>query len=566
MLPLGQAITEIGDVAFYVKTMLEFISTATNEEATTPQGQVGESAFASHNAIASLTEQQLTEFSGQTADSAIADNLPSLEEMAIDADEWLVPHSFPSADIQSIETSKTAANVDPITGQATAQPAEPGNTSTNARDLGNLTGTQVQSEFVGNSDRDDFYRFTLDTPKDITLELNGMSADADLGLLRSPDGNSRLPSADFIDTSVEPFNNPEQITYKGLQPGTYLVQVHQFQGNTSYNLTLSAQPTQTAFNSGYGFGLVDAANAVNRATNAPAPFPEVPDLGGNNAPRDVVRAPEVWNQGITGANTVVAVVDGGVDYDHIDLNDNIWRNTDEIPNNGIDDDGNGFVDDTVGWDFVGGDASPDDPNGHGTHVAGAIAAENNNIGITGVAPDAQIMPVRAVGSQGAGNIADIVRGIRYAADNGADVINLSLGTQMPSPLSSMMFQSAIDYASDRGAVTVMAAGNSGGDQPDSPANLAVQQGIAVGATDNNGNLTDFSNRAGAVSLDYLAAPGVEISSTLPNDNFGSFSGTSMAAPHVSGAAALIQSANPHLTPTQVEDLLTETARSNVKIA
>ncbi|WP_071515680.1 S8 family serine peptidase [Geitlerinema sp. PCC 9228] len=541
--------------------MLEFLSPTTNEAATTPQGQVGESGFASHSAIASLMPPQLTEFFSQIADSAIADNLPTFDETTIDADEWLVPHSFPSAEIQSLETSATPTNIDPITGQP-----EPGNTPADARNLGNLTGTQVQSDFVGNSDRDDFYRFTLDNPKDITLELNGMSADADLGLLRSPDENSRLPSADFIDISVEPFNNPEQITYKGLQPGTYLVQVHQFQGNTPYNLTLSAQPTQTAFNSGYGFGLVDAAAAVNRATNAPAPFSEVPDLGGNNAPRDVVRAPEVWNQGITGANTVVAVVDGGVDYDHIDLNDNIWRNTDEIPNNGIDDDRNGFVDDTVGWDFVDGDASPDDPNGHGTHVAGAIAAENNNIGITGVAPDAQIMPVRAVGSQGAGNIADIVRGIRYAADNGADVINLSLGTQMPSPLSSMMFQSAINYASDRGAVTVMAAGNSGGDIPASPANLAVQQGIAVGATDNNGNLADFSNRAGAVSLDYLAAPGVEISSTLPNDNFGSFSGTSMAAPHVSGAAALIQSVNPHLTPTQVEDLLTETARSNVKIA
>lgn len=541
--------------------MLELFSPATNETATTPQGQVGESGFASHSAIASLMPPQLTEFFSQIADSAIADNLPTFDETTISADEWLVPHSFPSAEIQSLETSATPANVDPITGQP-----EPGNTPADARNLRNLTGTQVQSDFVGNSDRDDFYRFTLDNPKDITLELNDMSADADLGLLRSPDGDSRLPSADFIDISVEPFNNPEQITYKGLQPGTYLVQVHQFQGNTPYNLTLSAQPTQTAFNSGYGFGLVDAAAAVNRATNAPAPFPEVPDLGGNKAPRDVVRAPEVWNQGITGANTVVAVVDGGVDYDHIDLNDNIWRNTDEIPKNGIDDDRNGFVDDTVGWDFVDGDASPDDPNGHGTHVAGAIAAENNNIGITGVAPDAQIMPVRAVGSQGAGNIADIVRGIRYAADNGADVINLSLGTQMPSPLSSMMFQSAINYASDRGAVTVMAAGNSGGDIPDSPANLAVQQGIAVGATDNNGNLADFSNRAGAVSLDYLAAPGVEISSTLPNDNFGSFSGTSMAAPHVSGAAALIQSVNPHLTPTQVEDLLTETARSNVKIA
>jgi subtilisin family serine protease len=546
--------------------MLEFLSPTTNEAATTPQGQVGESGFASHSAIASLMPPQLTEFFSQIADSAIADNLPTFDETTIDADEWLVPHSFPSAEIQSMETSEPPANIDPITGQATAPPAEPGNTPANARNLGNLTGTQVQSDFVGNSDRNDFYQFTIDTAKDVTLNLDGMRADADLGLLRFPDGNGRLQSEDVINISIEPFSSSEQITYKGLQPGTYLVQVHQFQGNTPYDLTLSAQPPKTAFNSGYGFGLVDAAAAVNRATNAPAPFPEVPDLRGNNTPRDVVKAPEVWHQGITGANTVVAVVDSGVDYDHIDLNDNIWRNIDEIPNNGIDDDGNGFIDDTVGWDFVDGDASPDDPSGHGTHVAGAIAAENNNIGITGVAPDAQIMPVRAVGSQGTGSIANIVRGIRYAADNGADVINLSLGTQMPSPLSSNMFQSAINYASDRGAVTVMAAGNSGGHSPTLPANLAVQQGIAVGATDNQGNLADFSNRAGAVSLDYLAAPGVAIYSTLPNDNFGSFSGTSMAAPHVSGAAALIQSANPHLTPTQVEDLLTETARSNVKIA
>lgn len=139
----------------------------------------------------------------------------------------------------------------------------------------------------------------------------------------------------------------EQIEYRGLQPGTYCVRVYQFSGETSYQLTRSALPSQTSFNSGYGFGIVDAATAVNRAINAPTPFPELPDLGGINTPREIIGTPEVWNQGFTGANTVVAIVDSGVDYTHIDLDDNIWYNIDEIPGNGIDDDSNGFVDDSL---------------------------------------------------------------------------------------------------------------------------------------------------------------------------------------------------------------------------
>jgi subtilisin family serine protease len=195
-----------------------------------------------------------------------------------------------------------------------------------------------------------------------------------------------------------------------------------------------------------------------------------------------------------------------------------------------------------------------DSDVHGTHIAGTIAAENNGFGVTGVAYNATIMPVRVIDSEG-GTISDIAAGIRYAADNGADVINLSLGGYFPSTER----EEAIRYASDRGVVVVMAAGNEGASQPVYPARYATDWGIAVGAVDSNKTLANFSNRAGATVLDYVVAPGVDILSTTPGNSYQSFDGTSMAAPHVAGVAALVLSANPNLTPAEVESLLTQTA-------
>jgi subtilisin family serine protease len=300
--------------------------------------------------------------------------------------------------------------------------------------------------------------------------------------------------------------------------------------------------------------LVDAAAAVAGAVGESSPFPEVAELGGNNWGLDGVNAPEAWAQGYTGQGVVVAVVDSGVDYNHSDLSGNIWVNSGEIADNGVDDDGNGFIDDVRGWDFFDGDNDPMDSDVHGTHIAGTIAAENNGFGVTGVAYNATIMPVRVIDSEG-GTISDIAAGIRYAADNGADVINLSLGGYFPSTER----EEAIRYASDRGVVVVMAAGNEGASQPVYPARYATDWGIAVGAVDSNKTLANFSNRAGATPLDYVVAPGVDILSTTPGNSYQSFDGTSMATPHVAGVAALILSANPNLTPAEVESLLTQTA-------
>ncbi len=356
-----------------------------------------------------------------------------------------------------------------------------------------------------------------------------------------------------------------------LAPGTYYVQVSSFLGNsTNYNLTLSATPVPVlpdvatpngAFNDNYGYGLVNANAAVTRTLNRSTLFPDVRNLSENNWGVDAINAPEVWVQNITGNGIVVAVVDTGVDYYHPDLDSNIWQNPGEIAENGIDDDRNGFIDDIRGWDFLYNDNYPMDLDlyGHGTHIAGSIAAERNDFGITGVAYNAKIMPVRVLNTFGEGELDNVAAGIRYAADNGANVINLSIGNEF---YPSNLVNAAIEYANNKGSVVVIAAGNSGFSQPDYPARNADRWGIAAGSIDINGRMANTSNRAGSTPLDYLVAPGVDIYSTTPYNNYESETGTSMAAPHVAGVAALVLSTNPTLTPAQVEYILTTTANRN----
>ena len=302
-----------------------------------------------------------------------------------------------------------------------------------------------------------------------------------------------------------------------------------------------------------GYGTLDAAAAVAAATGRASLAPVSGNYSWNN---DLINAPEAWANGITGQGVVVAVVDSGVDYTHSDLDQSIWRNTDEIANNGIDDDGNGYIDDVRGWDFVGGDRNPMDVDGHGTHVAGTVAAERNGTGITGVAYGAQIMPVRVLGADGSGSIRDVAQGIRYAADNGADVINLSLGSEFYTPV----LENAMRYATQQGAILVSASGNSGLDSPDYPAQFATELGISVGAISRSGQVTGFSNGAGYdSSLRHVVAPGANIRSTVPGEGYANFNGTSMATPHVAGTVALMLSANPNLTPNQVRDMVIDAA-------
>ena len=254
---------------------------------------------------------------------------------------------------------------------------------------------------------------------------------------------------------------------------------------------------------------------------------------------------------------IVAVVDTGVDCAHEDLLGRCWINADEIPDNGVDDDGNGYVDDRAGWSFYKESGDVQDVMSHGTHVTGIIAATiNNGKGIAGVAPSVTIMPVAVFAPPvGVGTYYDLIRGILYAVDNGARVINLSLGATTYSRGEA----EAIAYAEEHGVVVVAAAGNRGSNRLFYPA--AHPQVIAVAATDASDTVaTWFSNYGTYIDV---AAPGVSVWSTIPGNGYGAMSGTSMATPHVAGLAALILSLNPSLTPAQVRDLITRYASDQV---
>jgi Subtilase family/Bacterial pre-peptidase C-terminal domain len=465
---------------------------------------------------------------------------------------------------QKSNSDDLAVATDPLTGTRTASQLNlsyPDDSLATARNVVGVENGRVNlSDFLGVGDSEDYYRFTVNSNSDLSLRLDGLSANAGFDLIQDKNSDGLVDYDEFIDGDYVLAGTSGEINFLGLNPGTYYVGVYNYVGYTNYNLTLSATPG-TGFNSNYGYGLLDANAAVSRTLNRPTLFPEVPSWGGNDWARDIINAPEVWNQGITGKGMVVAVIDSGVDYTHPDLDSNILQNLGEIPNNGIDDDRNGYVDDVRGWDFVYNDNNPMDENidGHGTHVAGAIAAERNNFGITGVAYNAKILPVRVLDSSGYGKPHDIAAGIRYAADNGANIINLSFGNEnIPRPVED----DAIQYATDKGVVVVMAAGNDGSIQPEYPARDADRFGIAVGAINRNSTMPNFSDRAGSRPLDYLVAPGVDIYSTIPDNSYETYSGTSMATPHVAGVAALVLSANPTLTPGQVEYILTTTANLN----
>jgi subtilisin family serine protease len=343
-----------------------------------------------------------------------------------------------------------------------------------------------------------------------------------------------------------------------LVDGDYDLHFQMFErgGNAYIDLSWQQIPTLpvSSFNSTFGYGLVNAAEAVARSVNQPT-FADVANLGGNNWGDDLVNSPEVWARGYQGQGVIVAVVDSGVDYNHADLNSNIWTNTREIAGNSIDDDNNGYIDDVHGWDFVQRDNDAMDVNGHGTHVAGTIAARNDGVGLTGVAYGAKIMPVRVLGNEGGGNYTDVALGVRYAVDNGARVINLSLGGG-----GSTEMDAAIAYASQRGAIVVMAAGNEAVSSPGYPAQQAINYGVAVGGVNRYRQMPGFSNRAGNNSaMQYVVAPAVDVYSLSIGGSYRTLNGTSMATPHVAGVVALMLSANPNLTDAQVRYIITSTA-------
>ncbi len=283
-------------------------------------------------------------------------------------------------------------------------------------------------------------------------------------------------------------------------------------------------------------------------------FSSVPNdpMYGNLWGMPKISMPDAWDLSTGDSDIVVAVIDTGMDMDHPDLLANLWSNSIEIPGDGVDNDGNGYIDDINGWDFVSGDDDPEDGDGHGTHCAGTIGAVGNNANqVVGVCWTVSIMPLR-VGT-GLGLLdSDIVDGIRYAARNGAKVLSNSYG----GPGFSQTIYDAIEYANDQGCIFVAAAGNDASDNdllPQYPASYELPNVIAVAATDEDDNLASFSN-FGATSVD-LAAPGVNIVSTYLDGGTETLQGTSMACPHVAGAMALLASANEGVEPAEAKQIL-----------
>jgi subtilisin family serine protease len=297
------------------------------------------------------------------------------------------------------------------------------------------------------------------------------------------------------------------------------------------------------------------ASTKARAAQAAATDPRTAEQWAlqGDAPMGVDSA---WRQ-TTGADVTVAVVDSGVDLGHPDLAPNLWTNPGEIPGNGVDDDHNGYVDDVHGFDFVDGDGTPQDLNGHGTHVAGIVGARGGNgIGGAGVAWRARLMAVRVLDAQARGTTTAVADGIRYAVDNGARIVNLSLA----GPSSTPDLEDAVRYAQARGVLIVVAAGNDGADlgaAPTFPATYGEDNVLGVAATTRDGGLSSVSDYGPGADV---AAPGEEILSTALGGGYEWRTGTSMAAPEVAGALVLLAAARPDLGGNGLRDALLAGAR------
>ncbi len=283
------------------------------------------------------------------------------------------------------------------------------------------------------------------------------------------------------------------------------------------------------------------------------------NTGQNSGTADIdIDGPDAWDTITDAGNLVVGVVDTGIDYNHPDLRDNMWVNTGEIASNGIDDDANGVVDDIHGLNAVANNGNPFDDNNHGTHCAGTIGGVGNNgIGVAGVAWRVKLMALKFLSASGSGYTSDAIETIAYAVQMKQRGVNLRvLSNSWGGGGFSQSLETAISQANQAGIIFIAAAGNSARNNDsiaNYPSNYALENVVSVAALDRNGNLASFSNY-GATKV-HVGAPGVAVYSTVPNNSYASFNGTSMATPHISGIAALIMARNPSYTPVQVRAVL-----------
>ena len=270
-----------------------------------------------------------------------------------------------------------------------------------------------------------------------------------------------------------------------------------------------------------------------------------------------IQAPQAWTRTTGSKNVIVAVIDAGIDTAVPQLQGKIWTNPGEVPGNGIDDDHNGYIDDVHGWDFRDNDNSSlvgSKIHWHGTFVAGIIAAQPGKDKAAGVAPGVCIMDLRLLDSKNLFYASDwkkFARAIDYAVDNGADIINMSIYSNSKPP---SILEQALQRAAQHGVIVVGIAGNDGKSQVSYPGKYPTV--LAVSATDQNDHLASFSNYGPNVAV---AAPGEKITSIFSGGYTGKSSGTSFAAPYVSGTLALILSAHPGITPQQAIALLEGTS-------
>lgn len=264
-----------------------------------------------------------------------------------------------------------------------------------------------------------------------------------------------------------------------------------------------------------------------------------------------ISATKTWDYYTGGNNVVVGIIDTGIDYNHQDLSSNMWTNPGEIPNNNIDDDNNGYIDDIYGWNFCNNTNNPMDDKGHGTHCAGTIGATgNNNIGVVGVNWTVKMAALKFLNAEGKGNTSDAISAVNYAAQMKFPITNNSWGGGAYS-------QALRDAINSYQGLFVAAAGNNYGNNNDKtpvyPSSYDCSNILAVAATDANDNLASFGNY-GLQTVD-VAAPGADIFSTVPNNGYEYKSGTSMATPHVAGAVALLKSYKASLSTSELKSVI-----------